>query len=32
MAALYAKETMEQRRVGARKRLEQRTKRGNLLK
>ncbi len=32
MTALYAKATMEQRREGARKRLEQRTKRGKLLK
>jgi hypothetical protein len=30
MTALYAKETMRQRKVGARKRLERRTKQGNL--
>jgi integrase len=32
MTALYTKQTMRQRRAGARKRLEERTKRGNLSK
>ncbi len=30
MVSLYAKSTMKQRKIGARKRLDMRTKRGNL--